>query len=472
MNPIDAAQMETPGDPIRALLPRGDGHQFVVYSDACSGVAGALHEETFASVNAVVNRLDPAPEFICFPGDEVIGLTADEEMLRKQWEHWFNVEMSWLDRERVPLFHTTGNHTTYDAMSAMVFRDVLSHQFQGRQPDTDGLNYAVRRGDLLLVFIDTLAWSLGGEGHVETEWAERTLAEHSDARHKLVFGHHPVFSVNGFSGAYQREIAPADGAALWDCFVRHGVLAYVCSHVLAYDVQVHEGVLQILTAGAGTAHRMPEETEYLHAIQAALDTHGLRYQVLDTYGTTTEWLDWPPQLPPSASWQSLASGASPAPVTGHYPASGPACLVAVQCRGISASSGGEPQTLLAGWNTGPALPALWMGLTGPDNQLTVLIAPQAGRSPHLWYGPCLGRGERFELQVLIHTGMGPGGIMWRPADAAPWSSLMGASPWGAERLEWPHVWGVGHGKRGATDSRFRGGTLQIQWHSCLSDPPT
>ena len=37
-----------------ALLPRGQGHQFVVYGNSCSGIAGAAHEKTFASVNAVV----------------------------------------------------------------------------------------------------------------------------------------------------------------------------------------------------------------------------------------------------------------------------------------------------------------------------------------------------------------------------------------------------------------------------------
>ena len=71
----------------------------------------------------------------------------------------------------------------------------------------------------------------------------------------------------------------------WEILVRHGVLAYVCSHILAFDLQVHDGVLQILTAGAGTAHRMPEDIEYLHCIQAALDAMMvLRYQVLDTDG--------------------------------------------------------------------------------------------------------------------------------------------------------------------------------------------
>ena len=107
---------------LAALLPRGQGHQFVVYGDACSGIAGALHEKTFASVNAVVQRLDPPPEFIAFLGDEVAGLTADRAELEAQWRHWMQHEMAWLDREAIPLWNTTSNHTTYDAMSEAAFR--------------------------------------------------------------------------------------------------------------------------------------------------------------------------------------------------------------------------------------------------------------------------------------------------------------------------------------------------------------
>ena len=74
-------------------MPRGTGHQFVLYGDTCSGVSGGLHERTFAAVNAVVRRLFPPPNFIVFTGDEVVGLTADPEQLRAQWQHWLAYEM-------------------------------------------------------------------------------------------------------------------------------------------------------------------------------------------------------------------------------------------------------------------------------------------------------------------------------------------------------------------------------------------
>ena len=139
-----------------ALTPRGPGHQFVCYADACSGVAAALHAQTFAAVNQVVARLDPPPAFICFPGDEIIGLSADDDELRRQWRYWLDVEMAWLDRALIPFYHTTGNHTTYDAASTAIFREMLAHLPQNGAPGQAGLSYWVRRDDLLLVFVHTL----------------------------------------------------------------------------------------------------------------------------------------------------------------------------------------------------------------------------------------------------------------------------------------------------------------------------
>jgi hypothetical protein len=292
---------------IPALLPRGPGHQFVLYADSCSGLAGGRHEETFARVNAVVASLEPAPEFILFPGDEIVGLTGDAEALKAQWRYWLDVEMAWLDRAAIPLYHTTANHTTYDAMSERVFAAMLPDLPRNGPPGQAGLSYFVRRGDLLMAFVHT-GWSgLGGEGHVETDWLAATLAAHRDARHKLVVGHHPVFPVNGFAGDSQREIAAEHGPEFWRILVENEVFAYLCSHILAFDVQVHDGVLQVLSAGAGTAHRMPEDVEYLHCVQAALDGQGLRFQVLDTEGLPRERLSWPPRLAPCREWTPLAA---------------------------------------------------------------------------------------------------------------------------------------------------------------------
>jgi len=443
---------------IPALLPRGNGHQFLLYGDSCSGVPGALHEKTFASVNAVAQRLRPQPEFILFPGDEIIGLTPDPDALRAQWRHWFDTEMAWLDRASIPIWHTTGNHTTYDAMSEAMFRAVLDLPDNG-PPGQSGLSYFVRRGDLLMVFVNTLWSGLGGEGHVEIEWLEATLRQHRDARHKVVLGHHPVFPVNGFSGTYQREIGHEYARPFWDILVNENVLAYLCSHILAFDVQVHHGVLQICTAGAGTAHRMPEGVEYLHCVQAALDEQGLRYQVLDVDGVARERMEWPLPRLDSARWRELPHGESVALFNGPVQSGG---RVEFRLAGRSATADvAAAQTIFTAFAPG-SMALFWLGLRGPGQTLTAIVGRDPGRSPSFWFGPDLPAGASFDIHVAVCPDMGPGGLLYRHRDASRWSSFNSATARGLERLSWPQRWAIGFGQGGAQDRPFGGAELSFQ----------
>lgn len=445
-----------------SLKPRGPGHHFVLYGDSCSGIPGHPHEATFAAINATIRRLEPPPEFILFLGDEVAGLTADPDELRAQWRHWLDREMAWLDRETTRVWHATGNHTTYDATSEAVFRDILDMPHNG-PPGQEGLSYWVRRNDLLLVFVHTLFSGLGGEGHVETGWLRSVLHQHADARHKLVIGHHPVHPVNGFSGPYQREIGPEHAASFWDTLVQAGATAYLCSHILAFDVQIHRDVLQICTAGAGTAHRMPEGIEYLHAVQAALDGEGLRYQVLDIDGQVRESLSWPIALPPNDRWDKLQPGEREAPVTGNPSADR---IVVFRFTGRAAPpNSSAAQTLVSAYQPNIQAP-LWIGLRGPEQRLTVVLGPEPRRSPHYWIGPPVAPDTGFDFQLLIHTGMGPGGVMYRFLTGPAWSSLAAASPWGAERLVWPDHWSIGHGQGGGDDRPFLGSGLSVLTTTC------
>ena len=455
--------MKTPSN-IPAILPRKNGHQFVCYADCCSGIPGAPHEANFAAVNQVVARLEPAPDFICFPGDEIKGLVTDEAVLRQQWRHWFDQEMAWLDRDDIPLYHTTGNHTTYNALSETVFREVMTHLPRNGPAGQEGLSYFVRRDDLLMVFVNTM-WSGLGDGRVETAWLEQTLAAHADAQHKLVFGHHPAFPINGFPGDYQRNLDAENRRALWQVLVRHQVIAYICSHIMAFDVQVHEGVLQILTAGAGTDPLMPEGIEYHHCVQAALDAEGLRYQVLDTAGEVREWLTWPFELPASDSWQALAIGEHPAPSFGIEAGNLLQREVLAWRFDISrlVEGSSDAKTLLSGWGSGVGTAPLWIGFQGPENRLCVLLSAEAGRSPHYWLGPTFEADKPFSIQIALHNSMGPGGFLWRTDDSAPWSSLIGATPWGVERLASLERWSVGHDQFGVGGQAFRSEDLRVRW---------
>lgn len=449
--------MTSANNSIPAIRPRGKGHQFLLYGDACSGVPAAPHEKTFASVNAVVQRFRPQPEFILFPGDEIIGLTPDPDALRAQWRYWLDTEMAWLDRAAIPMWHTTGNHTTYDVMSEAMFREVLDLPDNG-PPGQAGLSYFVRRGDLLMVFVNTLWSGLGGEGHVELAWLEATLREHGDARHKLVLGHHPVFPINGFTGTYQREIGHEYARPFWDILVNENVLAYLCSHILAFDVQAHRGVLQICTAGAGTAHRMPEGVEYLHCVQAALDEEGLRYQVLDIDGAVRERMEWPLPDPDPARWTELPHGVTEAPFSGRVQSGR---SIDLRLIGQSALTDvASAQTIFTAFAPGSIAP-FWLGLRGPRQTLTAIVGREPGRSPSYWFGPDLPAGENFDIRVTLHPDMGPGGLLYRHHASPRWSSFTAASAQGLEQLSWPRHWAIGHGQGGSEDRVFRGAALRL-----------
>jgi hypothetical protein len=78
----------------------------------------------------------------------------------------------------------------------------------------------------------------------------------------------------------------------------------------------------------------------------------------------------------------------------------------------------------------------------------------------MWYGPVLAPGQAFSIQVALHIGLGPGGMLWRHDDGSPLSSLTGVSAWGAERLPSITNWQAGSsGRQG--DRPFRGQNLRV-----------
>jgi hypothetical protein len=203
---------------------------------------------------------------------------------------------------------------------------------------------------------------------------------------------------------------------------------------------------------------MPEGIEYLHCVQAALDPEGLRYQVLDTSGEVRERLSWPLVLPPLAQWRRLPFGEQAALLCER---AGADRIVALRftCRSAG-DADGSAQTLLSAFEPGE-LGSLWIGLRGLEQRLTVIIGPEARRSPHYWLGPPMDPAARFDIVLVIHTGMGPGGVMVHTVGDGRLSSLHAASPWGAERLDWPSRWCIGHAQGGADDRQFRGAGLTV-----------
>jgi hypothetical protein len=409
-----------------------------LYADSCSGQPGALNEQRHARVTAAIRRLAPPPEFIAFPGDAVMS-GADPA----QWRHWLEVEMAWLRDTGCPLYQSTSNHNTFDEAGVRLFRDVWRHLPRNGPEGQDGLAYYVRRGSLLYVSLHQPEPSTGaamqtGLSESEAGWLEQVLTEHRDAGYVLVAGHYPVFPVNGYHQAPTWCFTPDAGQQLWQTLRRHAVLAYLCSHVLAFDVQAHDGILQITSGGAGTAYGpgglMPGAAEYLHAVQIAVDRQGLRLRTLDTGGRDREELEWPPPAVPPGAWEQSREVR-----TDELSQAAMLVLAVAETAEVdelvTGSMRPEPFGQRITW-VASADRRFWLGIDVALGCLAVELELD-GHGRQLWVGPRVDFARPISAELAFHPGMGPGGLMLRTGPDAAWTSMRSSSASGLEAFTWP-----------------------------------
>ena len=77
-------------------------------------------------------------------GDHIVGMSDDRAGLRSQWRYWLDHEMAWLDRDAVPVYHTTSNHNTYSAESEQVWREFFPDLPRNGPTGQEGLSYWLR----------------------------------------------------------------------------------------------------------------------------------------------------------------------------------------------------------------------------------------------------------------------------------------------------------------------------------------
>jgi hypothetical protein len=58
-----------------------------------------------------------------------------------------------------------------------------------------------------------------------------------------------------------------------------------------------------------------------------------------------------------------------------------------------------------------------------------------------WFGPTIEEGP-FDLQLAIHTGMGPGGVLFRKSDEHAWTSLDTKAWHCPTDASWPKDWSL------------------------------
>jgi len=237
--------------------------------------------------------------------------------------------------------------------------------------------------------------------------------------------------------------------------VEHHVLAYVCSHVIAYDVRLREGVLQICSGGAGTRYGptgdfMRGNSEFFHFLVCSLDNSGLYCEAIDEKGVRCRRLRWPTETPTDASDGFARRGTKVTPDL-LVPSRLGLLRFDIVTAGPDEAGIADRETILCGFDADEGPPTVWIGREGERLATEILLWP--GGPVGRWTLGSFPDFQRFGLEVV--PDLGPGGILFVPNNGCR-SSLWSNVAEDLDRIRWPRHWRLGHGPSGPTDEPFRG----------------
>ncbi len=238
---------------------------FVVLGDNRSG------DEVYRKlVNTAMER---KPDFVVNMGD-MIATPGDKQEWAKFWE---------LSRPiTVPYFLTVGNHDVHPKVP-------LSEKTYKEQVDLPGneLHYAFAAGNSLFVVLDTCLDD--SEKKVIGEqftWLESILTR-SDAKHKFVFLHHPLYpdKNKGKHHGNSLDRYPSERDRLQALFVKNKVTTVFTGHEHLYLRKTVEGISHVTTGGGGAPLYADEPNGgFYHYIHMAVDGDRVSGEVVDVNG--------------------------------------------------------------------------------------------------------------------------------------------------------------------------------------------
>ncbi len=148
-----------------------------------------------------------------------------------------------------PFYVVLGNHDARGSWEAQV-------HYQSKRWKMPSRYYTKRIGDVELFGIDT-NWKIfrqSGGGKRQREWLDSALAR-SDAKYKLVFGHHPVYSYGSHGDDHRMK------KYLRPLLKKYKVAFYICGH--DHDKQlIEKDGLRYIVSGAGSKLRKTKKGKY------------------------------------------------------------------------------------------------------------------------------------------------------------------------------------------------------------------
>jgi hypothetical protein len=254
-------------------------------SDGEEGTDG-INKSTLTKICSLVKM--HSPDAVFFTGDLTLGLEKEDEeeeennikgtvkgkdIYENHWEkegfvynsaHFKNQlnTFSGIIKSTlgdIPFYPLIGNHEAVGPDAISIFKDHF--EIKNIAPiDSMHLAYTVKINNAMFVILATDYYSRTEDALVEhtlttpqVDWLDSLLITKADFKYKFVLGHEPAFSVRGkFS---EKPVGldkyPEARNLFWDILKDNNVNAYFCAHEHLYYRSVDDGLLQVISGGAG-----------------------------------------------------------------------------------------------------------------------------------------------------------------------------------------------------------------------------
>ena len=154
-----------------------------------------------------------------------------------------------IDGYNIPVYIAIGNHEIVGERSEDIFRSI----FKMPENSPFGLKelvYSFDHKNAHFVILDTNIYKKFHRlGKTQLDWLKKDLASN---KKELVFafGHEPAYPVGSHKGS-SLDAFPAERDEVWSVFQENKVDMYFCGHEHLYNRSINQGMLQVITGGAG-----------------------------------------------------------------------------------------------------------------------------------------------------------------------------------------------------------------------------
>ena len=224
----------------------------VVISDL-NGSYGS--KEYHSSVGRSIHRIaEISPDLVLSTGDMIAGQKAGLDY-SGMWDAFHRTVTTPLSHLGIPFAVTPGNHDGSGAWAFKAERVEFTAQWKKYKPNLDYLDdshypefYSFILKDILFISLD--ATLVGELPKAQLDWLTTTLQTYSKIKHKVVFGHLPLFPV-----AELKTSEFLDDETLLKMLASNKVDLFLSGHHHAYYPGVIRGVRQISQGCLGSGPR-------------------------------------------------------------------------------------------------------------------------------------------------------------------------------------------------------------------------